>query len=105
MQSIKTDVKIINTICIAKYYGYYYFMEPGVYQDAPLINIPHFIWSVGFLGGWNRGMHDRSLMVVVQGPGKAHPLFIHIFIMLIKVEINTKSHYKEIKQWEKYSSS
>jgi hypothetical protein len=32
----------------------HYLMEPGDYQDTPVRKIPHFIWSVGLLKGWNR---------------------------------------------------
>jgi hypothetical protein len=44
------------------------FMEPGDYQDAPVSKILLFIRSVGLLEGWNKGMHNRPFMVVVQGP-------------------------------------
>jgi hypothetical protein len=56
-------------------------MELGDYQGAPLSKTLQFIQSVELLGTGQGGMHNRLLMVVVQGLVKAHPLFIHSVIL------------------------
>jgi hypothetical protein len=60
-----------------RYVGHY-FVEPGDYQDTPLSETLHFAWSVESLRGWHR-MHNRSLMVTVQGLVRAHPLFFNSY--------------------------
>jgi hypothetical protein len=48
-------------------------MEPGDYKHAPTFHLKCRITE----GLKQRGMHNSSLMVTVQGPVMAYPLFDH----------------------------
>jgi hypothetical protein len=52
-----------------------FFMEPSDYYDAPIDKVLHFIRGVGSI---EKGKHNRSLKVAVQGPDlMAHPSYIN----------------------------
>jgi hypothetical protein len=44
-----------------------FFMEPNDYYDAPIDKVLHFIRGVGLIGVTQKGKHNRSLKVAVQG--------------------------------------
>jgi hypothetical protein len=57
-----------------------FFMEPSDYYDAPINKVLHFIRGVGLI---NKGKHNRSLKVALQGPDLwpiPHASYIHTYI-------------------------
>jgi hypothetical protein len=55
-------------------------MEPGDYYDAPISKVLQFVRNAGLIRVNLKGKHNRSAMVVVQGPDVARPSYIDTYI-------------------------
>jgi hypothetical protein len=56
-----------------------FFMEAIDYYDVPINRVLHFIRSVGLIKVNQKGKHNRSLMVMVQGQDYYGPPLIHLY--------------------------